>query len=510
MDVFDLIERQALSEAERIQRMQLIEDYLDGVVAIHPFRWDGDQVRIGTTPQPSSSDRVGGPSSPKAAVVVVIDGAIIDCSRWIESHPGGASSILRHQGADCTTSFRRVGSHSGAAVANQLASLRAGDLFDSKAISDARRSVFSLAGYLLPRTSSPPMDMVGASERAFIKQYCSLFSRCRQSVTAASVLESDIIAASPALSSGLPSSRGNDAGNLGGRLFPLQVASVNRVSPGIVKLAFSNSPLRLGSGALRGTALGKTASMETVTPWVLEPGGHINIQAPRRTSEPPSATVMRPYSPVHVSATGGFDLFVKIYPGGQCSQRLATLKAGDTLLVTPCERPSLLLSSTSLLDWSDHLVLVAGGTGIAPLLNMASYALALPPRGSPPSPRRVTVVVCFQTLEHVMLVDDLERLLDEYPSALVVHVLVSRSVGSATPQRSGNVRWALNTRLTSATQLTAMKIGPSTDLTRTTASAAADRSLVVLSGPPRMTSRDNGVPALFNAAGWSPSRLHVL
>ena len=46
---------------------------------------------------------------------VVVDGRVLDLSRWIHHHPGGDLALRRFAGTDCTDEFHKI--HSKRAIA---------------------------------------------------------------------------------------------------------------------------------------------------------------------------------------------------------------------------------------------------------------------------------------------------------------------------------------------------------------------------------------------------------
>ncbi|KAF5204204.1 Nadh-cytochrome b5 reductase-like protein [Thalictrum thalictroides] len=81
--------------------------------------------------------------------------------------------------------------------------------------------------------------------------------------------------------------------------------------------------------------------------------------------------VIRPYTPISDSdAKGYFDLLIKVYPEGKMSQHLASLKPGDVIEVKgPIEK---LRYSPNM---KKHIGMIAGGTGITPMLQIIEAIL---------------------------------------------------------------------------------------------------------------------------------------
>jgi NAD(P)H-flavin reductase/nitrite reductase/ring-hydroxylating ferredoxin subunit len=103
---------------------------------------------------------------------------------------------------------------------------------------------------------------------------------------------------------------------------------------------------------------------------------------------PDHPTLSREYTPLSVfsefSSAGVLDILIKIYPNGKFTSKLRSLRVGDKLEVSQCvptvETPSLRLSSRSIIQVEDassasSILLIGGGTGITPLLQIAEWAL---------------------------------------------------------------------------------------------------------------------------------------
>ncbi|THU52977.1 hypothetical protein C4D60_Mb10t09600 [Musa balbisiana] len=84
--------------------------------------------------------------------------------------------------------------------------------------------------------------------------------------------------------------------------------------------------------------------------------------------------VIRPYTPISdPDSKGYFDLLIKVYPDGQMSQHFATLKPGDVVEVKgPIEK---LRYSPNM---KKNIGMIAGGTGITPMLQVIKAILKNP------------------------------------------------------------------------------------------------------------------------------------
>lgn len=152
-------------------------------------------------------------------------------------------------------------------------------------------------------------------------------------------------------------------------------------------------------------------------------GGHISITIPNHPG------TFRSYSPVYVEP-GCFGFIVKEYPDGKGSRYLHAAKPGDTILVRGPLEPLFSLKN-SLKRGLRRLTLVAGGTGMAPLISVAREALK----------KGVCVVffACFQAPEDSLLMDLAKSLVAEYGSTeFGVHVVLSRTTEEAIGRQSAD------------------------------------------------------------------------
>lgn len=142
--------------------------------------------------------------------------------------------------------------------------------------------------------------------------------------------------------------------------------------------------------------------------------------------------VIRPYTPVSSDDDKGFfELVVKVYfkdvhpkfpEGGKMSQHLESLKIGDTIKV---RGPSGLLEyngkgnfaikpdkkSASQKRHVNKLSLIAGGTGIAPMLQVIRDIL----KKSNVDKTKIALLFANQTEEDILLRKELEELVEKHP-----------------------------------------------------------------------------------------------
>ncbi|RMD42662.1 hypothetical protein DV735_g2476, partial [Chaetothyriales sp. CBS 134920] len=114
---------------------------------------------------------------------------------------------------------------------------------------------------------------------------------------------------------------------------------------------------------------------------------------------------IRPYTPISdEDAKGHLDLLVKVYPNGPMSTHIHSLKPGDTLAIKgPIARYA----------WSankhEHITLVAGGTGIAPM-----YQLIRSIFSNPEDKTKVSLVFGNIAEEDILLREEFDKLEKEH------------------------------------------------------------------------------------------------
>lgn len=158
-------------------------------------------------------------------------------------------------------------------------------------------------------------------------------------------------------------------------------------------------------------------SLPGADPSVWERGAHLHVRLSTAGEE-------RPYTPfVLPGKRGQFELVVKSYPHGTLSPALAATKPGSTLFVHgPLSGSAGVRADTAL------LVLVAGGTGITPLLQLLLPLTARAAAGA--SPLLAVRMLCFNRSEKdVLLRDELCQLATTHPQLHVLHCLTEPSAG---------------------------------------------------------------------------------
>lgn len=130
------------------------------------------------------------------------------------------------------------------------------------------------------------------------------------------------------------------------------------------------------------------------------------------------AFVLRPYTPISApDQRGHFDLAVKVYPGGKMSRHIDSLRPGDVL---ECKGPIPKISIEEVAKHG-HVGMVAGGTGLTPMLQVAEEVLR---RGLPV---RLSLVYASVSEADIVLRDRLEALAAVHPRSFQLHLLLDES-----------------------------------------------------------------------------------
>ncbi|ELR15870.1 oxidoreductase NADbinding domain containing protein [Acanthamoeba castellanii str. Neff] len=133
--------------------------------------------------------------------------------------------------------------------------------------------------------------------------------------------------------------------------------------------------------------------------------------------------VIRPYTPVtnDKSDKGYFDFVIKDYPTGVMSSHIYHLKKGEKLQVKG-PIPKLAYSK----NMKKHLGMLAGGTGITPMLQVLEEVLS-----EDDDKTHVSLVFANNTEQDIILKDRLDALAKKHPNRLEVHYVVAQPADAA-------------------------------------------------------------------------------
>lgn len=145
-------------------------------------------------------------------------------------------------------------------------------------------------------------------------------------------------------------------------------------------------------------------------------GQHISIGAHLPQSDGTTKEIIRSYTPISGDHQPGYiDLLIKSYPTGNISKHLATLGVGQTIRV---RGPKGAFVYTP--NMVRHFGMVAGGTGITPMLQVVRAII----RGRASGDRtEVDLIFANVTEQDILLKEDLDQLAAEDKGFRVHYVL---------------------------------------------------------------------------------------
>ena len=416
---------QNLMHSEASARIDLIREYWAGLADLHPLCMAAIAQCDGETKG--------------APLLLVFEGTVCDCGLWQYMHPGGNATITMKGGEDATNSFLLA--HDTKTARDKVASLSVGQVYEH------------------PSATVDPR-----------------FNTCAQSVLQVNRWNDGGPLQDPSVEPAFPAADGNVHG--GQALESKPNATAAPTVDAVIHSTAAVGP-RTKRIVLKSSAPSAKASWPT-----LQPGGHVSIDVPGT-----SPAVSRPYSPVAVSGDGTeMTFFVKAYDKGIASGYLHALKEGAPVRVRGPLVPGVSAADIAAkLGAGSSVLLIAGGTGAAPILTMARWCAEQPAAAI----ANVHVVACFRDREDAMLVDELKALHDG--GRVRVTLVYSRDQAAATQPRAPDAPRVFGQRL---------DVG----VLRTIIGEANNKGLrAVMCGPPPMSS---GLPAVVAEAA-SIAKEHV-
>ncbi|KAJ0104339.1 hypothetical protein N8I77_007442 [Diaporthe amygdali] len=202
-------------------------------------------------------------------------------------------------------------------------------------------------------------------------------------------------------------------------------------------------------------------------------GQHISIGAVLPQPDGTSKEIVRSYTPISGDEQAGhFDLLIKSYPTGNISKHLASVNVGQTIRV---RGPKGAFTYTP--NMVRHFGMVAGGTGITPMLQVVKAIV----RGRKAGDRtEVDLIFANVTKQDILLKEDLDALAAEDKGFRVHYVLDKPPEG-----------WTGGVGYVTADMVTKWLPKP------------ADDVKILLCGPPPMVS---GLKKTAEALGYKKAR----
>lgn len=124
--------------------------------------------------------------------------------------------------------------------------------------------------------------------------------------------------------------------------------------------------------------------------------------------------VIRPYTPISdPDSKGYFDLLIKVYPEGKMSQHFASLRPGDVVEVKgPIEK---LRYSPNM---KKHIGMIAGGSGITPMLQVIDAILK-----NPDDKTQISLLYANVSPDDIMLKQKIDILAASHPNLKVFYTV---------------------------------------------------------------------------------------
>jgi len=126
---------------------------------------------------------------------------------------------------------------------------------------------------------------------------------------------------------------------------------------------------------------------------------------------------IRPYTPVTYDEKGYFELVVKSYPEGKLSKHFSTLKVGDKLAFKG-PIPKLAYKP----NMKKEIGMIAGGSGITPMLQVAHQILK-----NPEDKTVISLIYANQTPEDILLKERIDSWVAKYPGRFKVYYTVDKA-----------------------------------------------------------------------------------
>ena len=147
-------------------------------------------------------------------------------------------------------------------------------------------------------------------------------------------------------------------------------------------------------------------------------GQHISIAADLNI-EGKQKEVVRSYTPISSDENKGyFDLLIKSYPTGNISKHMASMKIGQALKVRGPK--GAMVYTPNLVR---HFGMIAGGTGITPMLQVVRAIVRGRPRNGGRDNTEVDLIFANVNPEDILLKEDLDALAKEDDKFRVHYVL---------------------------------------------------------------------------------------
>lgn len=130
--------------------------------------------------------------------------------------------------------------------------------------------------------------------------------------------------------------------------------------------------------------------------------------------------VIRPYTPVSPpDSQGSFDLVIKVYPNGNMSKHIGSLQVGDTL-----EFKGPIQKLEYQPNMKKQIGMIAGGSGITPMLQVADAILS-----NPDDKTEVSLIYASQSSDNIILKDKIDEMANKHDQFKVYYVVDKPAYG---------------------------------------------------------------------------------
>jgi len=143
-------------------------------------------------------------------------------------------------------------------------------------------------------------------------------------------------------------------------------------------------------------------------------GKHVAVRAVIDGKE-----VVRSYTPISSEDTpGSFTLLIKTYENGNVSRYLDLLKVGESTVDFKGPRGSFHYAA----NMSQEILMLAGGTGLTPMLQIIKAILTNPLDGT-----KISLVYANVTLDDILLKAELDSLFKTHPDRFKIHYVLNNA-----------------------------------------------------------------------------------
>eukprot|EP01098_Paradermamoeba_levis_P006546 TRINITY_DN2716_c0_g1_i1.p1 TRINITY_DN2716_c0_g1~~TRINITY_DN2716_c0_g1_i1.p1 ORF type:complete len:475 (+),score=148.08 TRINITY_DN2716_c0_g1_i1:129-1553(+) len=357
-------------------------------------------------PMKISMDEVRQHNKPEDCYVIVKN-KVFDVTLYLQHHPGGVDLLFRDAGGDATSDFE-AGFHSKRARAI-LDKFYIGDVVGFNAFSLSALSPLSLNSPSITSTTKS-LTVTNMPPPSLTKPKQNLnFSSAKKPSAFLSSSSSSSSSPSPAFSfsTTTPSSVSI--------LDPIEMRPFKLIQVKIVNHNTKTFRFQVDGGKKLDLRVGSHLSV------CLPSSSHENKIV--REKEGENQSISRPYTPI-VDEVGFFELLVKKYENGLVSSYLHSLKVGDSVMM----RGPYGSFKYSPDKW-ENLVMIAGGTGIAPFIQFFKQIFLLEEKqlkeGGGEKKKKVLLLFANKKADDILLKEELSQLASLFPSRLEIYHFLS-------------------------------------------------------------------------------------